>query len=175
MNKKEKAIFGIFRSDQEIKTTVDDLVKEGFQKNDISVLTPTTEKPNINHRTIVVVAAGILGAILSVTFLIVSDFNLPLGKGRIAGAIALTLLGLLGAMIGVLVARALVGYGPADEPIIKYTEVLQKGDHLLSINLKGGSETAYRALQILKDHHARNISLQNNTLKKSKWKTENFT
>jgi hypothetical protein len=175
VNKKNKTIFGIFRNNQEIKSTLKDLMNEGFDRSDISVLVPTSPHPDTENRTAKVVGGGILGAIISVTIIMGSGMNIPLGKGRILAGIGLFLLSLLGVMTGVLVVRALVGYGPSDEPVIKYSEVLKKGGHLLSIHIRGGADKAYKALEILKNHQAKHISLQNNTIEKSKWKIEEIS
>ena len=144
MIKHEKTIVGVYESEQEAITAIDNLINRGYKKEEISVIgknqtdvSSITEETGTAAEETAATGAVTGGALGGVTGLLVGIGALAIpGIGPIvaAGPIATTLMGALtGAGVGGLTG-ALIGLGIPDEEAKYYGDSVKEGKILVLVN-----------------------------------------
>jgi len=148
-------IAGLFASSSQARSAYDDLIAEGWERDDISVVGTTPENADMEHHKILVkdaekgaIVGGLAGLFLGLSELAVPGVGLLLVGGWIAAA-------LIGAGVGAAtggLAGALVEAGISHEIAGELAEGVHRGEILLSV--KTDESRAAIARTILQRHNA---------------------
>jgi len=167
MENKNTAVFGIYRSVSQAESAVDRLIRDGFQQNDISVLTPDTNSTRefahekntkapegtTTGATAGGALGGTLGLLAGIGALSIPGLGPFIAAGPIVGALAgVGVGGLVGGLIG-----ALVGMGIPEYEAKRYEGRVKDGGTLLSVHCDT-SEEVNRAKDLLKETGAEDIA-----------------
>lgn len=165
--KKNKAVFGIYKSGADAEHAVDRLIAAGFANNDISVLLPdirsskefahekSTKAPEGTTAGVTTggVVGGTLGLLAGIGALAIPGLGPFIAAGPIMAALAgLGVGGAVGGLIG-----ALVGMGIPEYEAKRYEGRVKDGGVLLSVHCDTSDEIS-RAEQLLKATGADDIS-----------------
>jgi hypothetical protein len=161
------SVFGIGKSESQIRTAIDRLKAAGFSENDISVLFPdksTTRDFAIKHNTKVgegTAVGGVSGGAAGMAVGLLAGLGLlaipGAGPFLAAGPIMAALAGgAAGSMAGGLVG-ALVGLGIPEFEAKRYEGKIKEGGILLSVHSESHDETK-RAKQILEESALEDIT-----------------
>ena len=164
---KNKAVFGIYKTDALAERAVDTLIAGGFASSDISVLLPDTRSTKeFAHEkatkapegtAVGVTAGGVIGGTLGVLAGIGALAIPGIGPLIAAGPIMAGLAGLgVGGAVGGLVG-ALVGMGIPEYEAKRYEGLVKGGGTLLSVHCDTSDEIS-RAKDMLKGTGASDIS-----------------
>jgi hypothetical protein len=164
---KNTAVFGIYKSSDQVERAVDRIAAAGFSHNDISVLLPDRQSSKeFAHEkntkapegtTTGVTTGGVVGGTLGL-LAGVGALAIPgLGPFIAAGPIMASLAGLgVGGAVGGLIG-ALVGMGIPEYEAKRYEGRVKEGGVLLSVHCDTSDEIA-RAKELLKQTGAEDIS-----------------
>jgi hypothetical protein len=164
---KNTAVFGIYRDRQQTEHGVDTLMRNGFRKEDISVLLPDnvgtkdfahekhTKAPEgaVTGAGTGAAIGGTLGALVGIGALAIPGIGPLIAAGPIVSALAgAGAVGAVGGFIG-----ALVGMGIPEYEAKRYEGIVREGGILMSVHCDN-SDWVKRAKDILKDTGAVDIS-----------------
>lgn len=167
MERKNQAVFGIYKSRSHAETAVNRIMEGGFTNNDISVLLPDAQSSkDFAHEkatkapegaTVGVSAGGAVGGTLGllagIGALAIPGVGPLIAAGPIMGALAgLGVGGTVGGLIG-----ALVGMGIPEYEAKRYEGRVKSGGVLLSVHCDTSEEVS-RAEELLKETGAEDIS-----------------
>ena len=167
MSGKKTAVFGIYRTVEHAESAVDDLVRDRFSNEDVSVLLPDTQSTReFAHEkntkapegTATGVAAGgtvggTLGLLAGIGALAIPGLGPFIAAGPIMGALAgAGVGGAVGGLVG-----ALVGMGIPEYEAKRYEGRVKNGGVLLSVHCDTSEQIA-RAKEILKRTGAEDIA-----------------
>ena len=161
------AVFGIYRTRQQVEAAVDELKASGFRNTDISVLFPENsgtkdfaheKETKAPEGTVTgVVTGGVIGGALGWLAGIGSLAIPGVGPLIAAGPIIAALSGIgAGGIIGG-VAGALIGMGIPEYEAKRYEGMIQRGNILMSVH-SDSSEWTQRAKKILENTGATDIA-----------------
>jgi hypothetical protein len=154
-NEMAKTVIGILENPSAAQQAVDELLKSGFGRRDIGVISSDLMREAATAAT--GASKGMAFGALAGMLLSAATMMIPgLGPILVAGP-GLTLLGgtTLGALAGGIVG-ALKARGVPEEQANFYAEGVRRGGTLITVNAKT-DELAQRAIQILKSHGAVDI------------------
>lgn len=161
-----RTVVGLFDDRTDAQAAVEDLIQQGYPKESISMVASDAARAaapdggtRSDHATAGAGYGAGAGAVLGgvAGFLLgVGVFAIPgLGPLVAAGTIATTLAGIAaGAAAGGLVG-ALVGMGVPQEEALYYAEGVRRGGTLIAVSVN--DQTAGKAADILRRHHAVNV------------------
>jgi hypothetical protein len=167
MSGKKTAVFGIYRTVEHAESAVDDLVRDRFSNEDVSVLLPDTrstkefaheKNTKAPEGTATGVAAGgtvggTLGLLAGIGALAIPGLGPFIAAGPIMGALAgAGVGGAVGGLVG-----ALVGMGIPEYEAKRYEGRVKNGGVLLSVHCDTSEQIA-RAKEILKRTGAEDIA-----------------
>jgi hypothetical protein len=167
MSTRNRAVFGIYASAEQAERSVNALIHDGFQSQDISVLMPDTESTRaFAHRketkapegaaagaTAGGVVGGTLGVLIALGSLAIPGVGPLIAAGPlVAGLAGIGAGGALGGFIG-----ALVGMGIPEYEAKRYEGQVKNGGVLLSVHAETDGEVL-RAKEILKETGGTDIS-----------------
>ena len=164
---KNKAVFGIYKTDLIAEKAVDTLIASGFASTDISVLLPDTRSTQeFAHEkatkapegtAVGATTGGVIGGTLGILAGIGALAIPGLGPFIAAGPIMAGLAGLgVGGVVGGLVG-ALVGMGIPEYEAKRYAGLVKDGGTLLSVHCETADEIS-RAKDLLKATRASDIA-----------------
>ncbi|HVV87968.1 MAG TPA: hypothetical protein VHE35_33235 [Kofleriaceae bacterium] len=163
---KNTAVFGIFRDRGHVERVVDELRRQGFRANDVSVLFPqvesTKEFAHEKHTKAPegaaagagtgAVVGGTLGWLVGIGALAIPGLGPFIAAGPLMAALAGV--GVGGAVGGV--TGALIGMGIPEYEAKRYEGIVQKGGILVSVH-SDNSEWTDKAKRIFQVMHADDI------------------
>jgi hypothetical protein len=162
-----KTVIGILENPSAAQQAVDELLKSGFERRDIGVISTDLMREAATAAT--GASKGMAFGALAGMLLSAATMMIPgLGPILVAGP-GLTLLGgtTLGALAGGIVG-ALKARGVPEEQANFYAEGVRRGGTLITVHAKT-DELAQRAIQILKSHGAVDIDQRVSDWKRFGW------
>jgi hypothetical protein len=162
-----KTVVGLLDNPDEARTAADELLKAGFRKKDIGVITkdvPAEFKAVAKDMAKGAAAGALAGLLLAASTVIVPGLGPLLVAGPAATLVAgATYGGLAGGIIGALISK-----GVPEDQAHAYAEGIRRGGALVTVHAEN-DDLAERPVQIMQRHGAVNIDERARQWKNKGW------
>lgn len=164
-----KTVIGLVQDRAEARKVIDELLKSGFRKKDIGVISPEEDIDAMAKEVTKDMAKGaavgaLTGLVLAATTMIIPAFGPLLVAGPAATLIAgATYGGLAGGIIGTLISK-----GVPEDQAHAYAEGVRRGGTLITVHAEDDKLT-HRAERLLKRHGAVEIEERARQWKNEGW------
>jgi hypothetical protein len=165
-----KTVIGLLQNRTEANNVIQELLKSGFRKKDIGLISPDDDISPVAKAVTKDMAKGaavgaLTGLVLAATTMMIPAFGPLLVAGPAATLVAgITYGGLAGGIIGTLISK-----GVPEDQAHAYAEGVRRGATLITINADD-DKLAQRAVRLLKRHGA--VDLEE---RMQQWKGEGWS